>query len=202
MSSIHFGPISWERMIRAVEKVRERLNRAVNALEAAKIPYAVAGENAVAAWVSRVDESAVRNPAEVEIVLRREDFDIAKASLEAAGFRYVKVWVDLFVDTSSTRRLGGDRITVYCSHEKILGENDTRVPDVTESDSSGCYVILSLESLVRMNLATHAFKDRVGVLDLINVGLVNQDWLQRFTGEYAARLQRLLDEPDKFSGFS
>jgi len=35
-------------MIRAVEKIRERLRRTVAALEAAKIPYAVAGGNAVA----------------------------------------------------------------------------------------------------------------------------------------------------------
>ena len=41
-------------MIRAVEKVRERLLRAVRALEAAGGPYAVAGGNAVAAHVSRV----------------------------------------------------------------------------------------------------------------------------------------------------
>src|SRR5262245_12690017 len=50
-----------ERMVRAVEKVRERLRRAAGALEAANIPYAVIGGNAVAAWVARVDESAVRN---------------------------------------------------------------------------------------------------------------------------------------------
>jgi hypothetical protein len=47
-------------MIRAVEKVRARLERAVAALEGAGIPYAIAGGNAVAAWVSRVDEAAVR----------------------------------------------------------------------------------------------------------------------------------------------
>ena len=47
-------------MIGAVGKVRERLSRAVAALEAAGVPYAVVGGNAVAAWVSRVDEAAVR----------------------------------------------------------------------------------------------------------------------------------------------
>jgi len=33
------GPVSWERMIRAVEKVRERLRRAAAALEKAGVPY-------------------------------------------------------------------------------------------------------------------------------------------------------------------
>jgi len=55
------GEVSLERMVRAVEKVRIRLLRAATILEQAKVPYAVAGGNAVAAWVARVDESAVRN---------------------------------------------------------------------------------------------------------------------------------------------
>jgi hypothetical protein len=45
-----------ERMVRAVEKVQERLHRATGAHEAAKIPYAVADDCAVAAWVRRDDE--------------------------------------------------------------------------------------------------------------------------------------------------
>ena len=52
-------------MIRAMEKVRERLRRAAAALEKANIRYTVAGGNAVAAWVSRVDEAAVRNTQEL-----------------------------------------------------------------------------------------------------------------------------------------
>ena len=47
-----------ERMVRAVEKVRERLLRASGALEAAGVRYAVIGGNAVAAWVATVDEAA------------------------------------------------------------------------------------------------------------------------------------------------
>lgn len=50
-----------ERMVRAVEKVRERLARATSALEKAKVPYAVVGGNAIAVWVATVDEAAVRN---------------------------------------------------------------------------------------------------------------------------------------------
>src|SRR4051812_48134793 len=49
------GPFSLDRMVRAVERVRERLVRATAALEKAGIPYAVAGGNAVAVWVTRVD---------------------------------------------------------------------------------------------------------------------------------------------------
>src|SRR6266481_9287903 len=92
-----YREVSWERMIRAVEKVRERLRRAVAALEAARIRYAVAGGNAVAAWVSRVDEAAVRNTQDVDILLRRADLERAKAALAPAGFifRHVKS-IDMF----------------------------------------------------------------------------------------------------------
>jgi hypothetical protein len=73
-------------MIRAVEKVRERLGRAAAALKAAKVPYAVAGGNAVAAWVSRVDEAAVRYTQDVDILLRRADLEEAiKALTKAPG---------------------------------------------------------------------------------------------------------------------
>ena len=47
-------------MIEAVQAVRERALRATAALEQAGIPYAMAGGNAVAAWVSTVDRAAVR----------------------------------------------------------------------------------------------------------------------------------------------
>ncbi|HKM55913.1 MAG TPA: hypothetical protein VJY33_21080, partial [Isosphaeraceae bacterium] len=62
---LKIGEVSLERMVRAVEKVRDRLLRAARALEASKIPYAVVGGNAGAAWVARVDESAVRNTQDV-----------------------------------------------------------------------------------------------------------------------------------------
>lgn len=67
--------ISLDRMVNAVEKVRQRLLRATAALKQAGIDYAVAGGNAVAAWVSTVDESAVRNTQDVDILICREDLD-------------------------------------------------------------------------------------------------------------------------------
>ena len=44
------GILALERLERAVEKVRDRLLRSTAALEAAGIPYAVVGGNAVMAW--------------------------------------------------------------------------------------------------------------------------------------------------------
>lgn len=47
---ISLTDVSWERMIGAVEKVKERLRRATISLDRADIPYAVVEGNAVAAW--------------------------------------------------------------------------------------------------------------------------------------------------------
>ena len=84
--AIELKPFSWQRMIDAVEAVRERALRATAALKAAQIPYAVAGGNAVAAWVARVDRAAVRNTRDVDILVRRADFDRVKLALESVGF--------------------------------------------------------------------------------------------------------------------
>lgn len=195
MPSIQYGPISWERMIRAVEKVRKRLDRAVAALENAGIPYAVAGGNAVAAWVSRVDEAAVRNTQDVDILLRRDDLENAKQALAAAGFvfRHVKS-VDMFLDgPQATAR---DAIHVIFAGEKVKADYLLPSPDVTQVDEAGPFHIVDLEPLVRMKLISYRLKDRVHLLDMIGVGLIDASWPGRFDPELAARLQTLLDNPD------
>ena len=74
-------------MEQGIEQVRRRLERAANALAAAGVRYAVVGGNAVAAWVSRVEPAAVRNTRDVDILLSRADFEVAKTALESAGWR-------------------------------------------------------------------------------------------------------------------
>ena len=97
--AVSLREFSFDRMESAVERVRVRLLRAARALEAAGVPYAVAGGNAVAAWVSRVDETAVRNTRDVDILLRREDLPAATDAMEAAGFLYRHVAnLDIFLD--------------------------------------------------------------------------------------------------------
>ena len=69
-------PVSWERIENAVEKVKRRLERvAAAALDVADVCYAVMGGNAVAAWVSRVDEATVRNTRGVDILLELASLD-------------------------------------------------------------------------------------------------------------------------------
>src|ERR1700731_1395690 len=75
-----------DRMERAVAKVRERLLRATAALNQVGIPYAVVDGNAVASWVATVDEGAVRNTRDIDLLVRRDDLPTITTALERAGF--------------------------------------------------------------------------------------------------------------------
>src|SRR5712692_7726920 len=97
--AVPLGQVSWERMILAVEKIRQRTLRAAAALEAAGVAYAVIGGNAVAAHVSKVDAAAVRTTADVDIMIRRSDMDAAAAALASEGFIGAEVaGVTMFLD--------------------------------------------------------------------------------------------------------
>jgi hypothetical protein len=66
----------WEildRMERAVAKVRDRLLRSTAALGEAGIPYAVVGGHAVASWVASIDEGAVRNTPDIDLLVEAEN---------------------------------------------------------------------------------------------------------------------------------
>src|SRR5215510_14346777 len=128
-----YNEVSWERMTNAVEKIRQRLLRAARALEEAGVPYAVAGGNAVAAWVSRVDEAAVRNTQDVDILLRRTDLDSAREALEKAGFVYRHAaGVDMFLDGPNAK--ARDAVHIVFAGEKVRPDYLEAVPDVLESE--------------------------------------------------------------------
>ena len=85
------GDFVFKRMFSFMKRVKERLARACNALELAKIDYAVVGGNAVAAWVSTKDEGAIRTTQNVDILLRPRDFEAAKSAFDWAGFVAIQV---------------------------------------------------------------------------------------------------------------
>ncbi len=195
MNTHEISPVAWERMVTAVEKVRDRLRRAVKALEDANIPYAVAGGNAVAAWVSEVDEAAVRNTQDVDILLRRADLDGAKEALAKAGFVYRHAAsIDMFLDGPKAK--ARDAVHILFAGEKVRAEYAVPAPDVEDVKTTATARVLSLEALLRMKLTSFRDKDRTHVRDLIDVGLVDATWCQRLPDELAKRLQSVIDNPD------
>jgi hypothetical protein len=184
-----------ERMVRAVEKVRDRLRRAAGALQNAGIPYAVAGGNAVAAWVATVDETAVRNTQDVDVVIRRADLPAARVALESAGFVYChSSGIDMFLDGPGAK--ARDAVHVLFAGEKLRQEYVESVPDVERTFVKDEIAFLPLEQLVRMKLTSNRRKDQVHLDDFLDVGLIDASWCAKLPPELAGRLQQLIDTPE------
>jgi len=189
------GPFSLERVVHAVEKVRQRLLKSAAALGAAGVSYAIVGGNAVALWVSRVDEAAVRNTQDVDVLIRRGDFDAAKTAMESAGFVYRHVAnIDAFLDEPAAKPR--DAVHIIFANEKVRPHEPLPNPDVDDSEDAGPFRVISLEALVRIKLTAFRDKDRTHLRDLIDVGLVTRDWLAKLAPVLAARLAQLLDTPE------
>lgn len=192
---IDLGPFSIERAVAAVEKVRQRLLRATAALNRAGVRYAVVGGNAVAVWVARVDEAAVRNTQDVDVLIRREDLDSARRALEGAGFVYRHVGaMDVFLDGPDSKVR--DAVHIVFAGEKVREHEPVGNPDVSESEDAGAYRVLALEALVRIKLTAFRDKDRTHLRDLISVALIDDTWPRRFDEPLRSRLQSILDTPD------
>ena len=129
---------SWERMIAAVDAVRERASRMAAALDRAGIRHAMIEGNAIAAWVARVD----------------------------------------------------------VAREKVRAEHLLPAPDVTESEAGPEFRVAALDALVRMKLTSFRLKDKVHLLDLADVGLIDETWCDRFPPALGARLRELLEAGD------
>ncbi len=193
--SIQLRGFSFERAIGAVEKVRQRLLRATAALEAARVPYAVAGGNAVALWVSRVDEAAVRNTQDVDILIRRGDLAAAKRAMEGAGFIYRHMaGMDVFLDGPNAK--ARNAVHIVFAGEKVRPAEPLANPDVAESEQAEQFRILSLAALVQIKLTALRDKDKVHLRDLIEVGLVDESWLKRVPTVLREKLKNLLDTPN------
>jgi hypothetical protein len=187
--------VSLDRMVYAVEKVRTRVLKCAAAFAEGNVPYAIVGGNAVAAWVSTVDSSAVRNTRDVDVLLNRSDFERARAALESIGFIYRRAaGLDMFLEQE-----GGsarDAIHVVFAQERVRPHDPSPSPSVDEAEDAGQFRVVSLDGLVRMKLTAFRDRDRTHLRDLIDVGLVDASWLPRLGPRLAERLQQLFNDPE------
>ncbi|HBI46825.1 MAG TPA: hypothetical protein DDY78_28825 [Planctomycetales bacterium] len=187
--------VGWERALMAAEKVKERLRRATRALDGAGVPYAVVGGNAVAEWVARMDDEAVRNTRDVDLLVRRADFAAARTALETAGFVYHHLWgVDVFIDGPQGKPSAG--VHLLFAGEKVQADDEHPCPEIDESERAAEFQVVALPALVRMKLLAWRDKDRTHLRDMIQVGLIDATWPARLPPPLADRLQQLLDNPN------
>ncbi len=184
-----------DRMVNAVERVKQRLLRASAALTSHNVKYAIVGGNAVAAWVATVDEAAVRNTQDVDILIRRDDFDQAKAALESAGFVHRHAaGLDIFLDADHVNPRHA--VHIVFANEMVRPGEPAANPDVSNSTMIGPLRVIDLKSLVQIKLTAFRDKDRTHLRDMIDIGLIDASWIPSLPPQLATRLQSLLDTPD------
>ena len=195
-------PVSWENMSQGIEKVKDRLLRATATLEQAGIDYAVIGGNAVTAWVSRVDDSVVRNTRDVDLLVRRCDMERIVPAMEKAGFihRVVSMLgksgqIEMFLDGPDAKARDG--VHIIFADEKVSDEAIEPSPSVTDFDRTHPdFRLIDLAALVKMKLTSYRDKDRVHLRDMIEIGQLDESWLVRVPASLRQRLQDLLDDPE------
>ena len=175
----------------AVDRVEKRLRRVTAALDAAGIPYAVIGGNAVAAWVARVDPSATRATKDVDLLVERADLDRITEVMDGLGFgRHDLRSLVLFTDPEEPSKRAG--VHLVWANEKVRPSYALPAPstDETVRDAEGLRV-LDLPALVRMKLTSFRDIDRVHIADMLSVGLIDQALRRALPDEFRKRLTEL-----------
>ena len=180
----------------AEEKVAKRLRRVVKALKKAGEPFAVVGGNAVAAYVARVDLTAVRTTRDIDVLVRRASLDRISESLEKAGFvRRDVLGSPMFVDSKEMSIRSG--IHLIFAGEKVRAEHPTAAPELSDlGESEEGIPIVSLISLLRMKLNCFRDKDRVHLRDLLDVGLITPGIEESLPEVLRERLDNLKRNPE------
>jgi hypothetical protein len=186
---------TWERMIRAVQLVEERLVRCAGALTVHHIRFSVTGGIAVARWVRTKEPEAERNTPNVDLLINRLDLGPATDQLRTAGFVTVEgQWFPTLVDGPHGRVHSGVRLLF--ENERVNPTDAEPTPSLHESVRLDGVPVVAFEPLVRMKLVAYRTIDRVHLGDLIGVGLIDNSWPDRFPPELAERLRAILADPD------
>ncbi len=183
----------------AIERVEEQLRRFTQALDAAGIPYAIVGGNAIAAWVSTVDPDATRTTKDVDVLLRRSDLARAAAAVAPVGLVAEEVLgIPMFVEHENPSPKRG--IHVIVADEPIRPGQTLPAPSVTAAcRSPQGYMVVNLPELVRMKLEANRRHDQVHIEDLLRVGLIDAELAATLPEELLERLRYIRDTMEWFS---
>jgi hypothetical protein len=141
-----------------------------------------------------LDEGAVRNTRDVDLLVRRGDFNAVRAALESVGFlHHTLLDVETFIDGASGRP--SDGIHLIFAGEKVKPEDPVPAPTLDRSQRAAEFQVADLTALVQMKLTAWRLKDQVHLLDLINVGMIDASFPAQFPQPLRDRLQHLLDNP-------
>jgi len=172
----------------AVHRVEKLLRKVAKAMEKARVPYAVVGGNAVAAWVATVDEGAVRATKDVDILVRRADLGRVSEAMRGIGLMSAEVLgVTMFVDRQRPNPRTG--VYVVFANELIRPHyaHPAPDPDDTVQMSEGLHIV-DLPALVRMKLLSFRRVDQVHIEDMLSVDLIDAALVNSLPDDLRARL--------------
>ena len=181
----------------AVSRVERLLRKVADALDAAGVPYAVVGGNAVAAWVMTVDEGAVRATKDVDVLLRRADLPTAAAALQRAGLvQHEVLGVTMFLDRRRPNPKTGAH--VIFAGERVRAHSGHPAPDVTSAvRSTAGFLVVDLPVLIAMKLESFRRIDQVHIEDLMSVALIDEALAANLPDDLRARLREIQATPEQ-----
>ena len=180
-----------ENMEREANKIEERVDRTARALNSGNVDYAVIGGNAMGAWLRTVGSGI--HTRDVDILLRRDDTEIAARALSGGGFIRRDIGSHtMFLDGPGTRVI--DAVHVVFSGELHKPGELEPSPSVDEYEVLDGARVISLEALTRMKLTAFRSKDRGHLIVLLTAGVINESMMERIPVSLRSRFQEVLLE--------
>lgn len=176
------------------EALVKRLNLVTETLQKNAVPFAIIGGNAVIHYVGQVDPGHIRSTSDIDLVMSEDGLSAAIKCLSEVGFRYRRAaGVHLLLDTPSAR----EGVHVIIAGRKVRPDYASVAPDVSEVELTPTGVpIIAFHKLVEMKLNSFRTKDRTHLLDMIEVGLLPGEVMNKLPEALRPRLQHLLDNPE------
>jgi len=187
---------------RYMERLQARAKAVSEALQDAGIPHAVVGGLSVAAHVAKIDESAVRNTRDLDILLNRTDLKRAAEALRPLGYTKRKVMgVTAFVPGAAAgRKRFAEGVHIVFAEERVRPEYVCPAPALTKDAivrvQEG-YACLAISDLVRMKLTSYRHKDIVHIQDLMDQRLITKKVETALLPELRDRLEQVKRDTER-----
>ena len=170
-------------------------------LEAAGVPYAVAGGNCglPPGW-RRVDPALRYATRRMSTCCFGPPTWMPRGAERRVGRRFVRrhvAGIDVFLDGPKANQRA-DAVHIVPAGVKIRPRPCGDVAGCHRIGKSRTNFALSRSPRhpARMKLVSFRDKDRTHLRDLLDVGLIDESWVARFPPELGARLQQLIDTPE------
>lgn len=187
---------SFHGYVMAIERVEERLRKVTSALDEAGIAYAVVGGNAVAAWVSTRNPSAVRATRDVDLLVDRTSLDAITSVLSAIGFRREDLRsFTMFLDPEEPDRRAG--VHLLWAAEKVRPSALHPAPGLDQRVRvTDRFWIATLPALLNLKLCAFRPKDQAHIIDMLELGLIDNEIRSSLPADLLARLKQVEAQVD------